>query len=166
MSTRPGKKSSAGQELTFRSKMENWAEGMDYCAIAVPASVTKTLGTTAAVLVMARMNSSEPFKVSLFPSGGGKHYIRVRKKVRTEANVKEGDMVKVSIRVLDREADAKIPKDVEKALRGEKMLDAFKTITPGARNYLLRRIEDAVQAETRLKRIQEAVKAALQKSKK
>src|ERR1700754_4779553 len=101
MSTTP----KPGKELSFQSKMENWAEGMDYCAIPVPAIVTKALGTTTAVLVMARVNSSEPFKVSLFPAGGGKHYIRVRKKVRTEAKLKEGDRVKVRILVLDRDAD-------------------------------------------------------------
>jgi len=159
----PKKSPAAGKELSFQSKMENWAEGMDYCAIPVPASVTKALGTTAAVLVMAKVNDSEPFKVSLFPSGGGKHYIRVRKKVRTEANLKEGDRVKVRIRVLDRDADAVIPKDVEKALRAEGVLNDFKAITPGARNYLLRRIDDASKPETREKRIQEAIEAAYKK---
>lgn len=62
--------------------MDNWAEGMDYCAIPVPASVTKTLRT------------------------------------------------------------------------------------PGARNYILRRIEDAAKPETREKRIQEAVEAAHEKREK
>jgi hypothetical protein len=156
----------AGKELTFHSKMENWAEGMDYCAIPVPASVTRALGTTAAVLVMARVNHSAPFKVSLFPVGGGKHYIRIRKKVRVEANLKEGDRVRVRIRVLDRDADSTIPKDLEKALRSESVLGDFKEIPPGARNYILRRIEDAVKPETREKRIKEAVEAAHQKREK
>src|SRR5262245_60060746 len=160
MSSRPRKNSVTGKELSFVSKVENWAEGMDYCAIPVPAGITKALGTTAAVLVMARVNNSEPFKVSLFPAGGGKHYIRVRKKVRMEAKLKEGDRVKVRILVLDREADATIPKDLEKALRAEGVLDDFKAITPGARNYILRRIDNAAKPETREKRIQEAVEAA------
>ncbi len=156
----------AGKELSFQSTMENWAEGMDYCAIPVPATVTKTLGTTAAVLVMARVNGSEPFKVSLFPSGGGKHYIRIRKKVRTQAKIKEGDRVKVRILVLDRDADATIPKDLESALKAEGVLADFKAITPGARNYILRRIDDAAKPETRQKRIQEAVQAAHEKREK
>lgn len=156
----------AGKEISFRSKMENWAEGMDYCAIPVPAAVTKALGTTAAVLVMARVNDSEPFKVSLFPVGGGKHYIRVRKKVRVAAKLKEGDKVKVNILVLDRDADATIPKDLEKALRADDVLDDFKSITPGARNYIIRRIDSAAKSETRKKRIEEAVEAAHEKREK
>ena len=153
-------------KLSFRSKMENWAEGMDYCAIPVPASVTRALGTYAAVLVMARGNGSEPFKVSLFPVGEGKHYLRVRKRVRKEANLQEGDRVEVQIQVLDRDADATIPKDLERALRAERVLDDFKAITPGARNYLLRRIDDAAKRETREKRILEAVEAAHRKREK
>ena len=77
----------AGRKLSFKSTLENWAEGMDYCAIPVPAKITDALGTKSAVLVMARVNASAPFKASLFPIGGGKHYIRVRKKVRKEANL-------------------------------------------------------------------------------
>ena len=30
----------AGKKLSFAFKLEDWAEGMDYCAIPVPASVT------------------------------------------------------------------------------------------------------------------------------
>lgn len=166
MATAAKKKNLAGKELSFRSTLENWAEGMDYCAIPVPANITKTLGTTAAVLVMARVNGSEPFKVSLFPAGGGKHYIRVRKKVRTEAKLKEGDKLTVKILILDRDADAVIPKDLETALRDEDVLADFKSISPGARNFLIRKIDDAAKAETRQKRIQEAVEAAQKKREK
>lgn len=75
---------------------------MDYCAIPVPAKVTQALGTKKAVFVMAKINNSEPFKVSLFPVGGGKHYFRIRAKIRKKENLKEGDHVKVHIIVLDR----------------------------------------------------------------
>jgi hypothetical protein len=160
MMARAPKKSMTGKEISFRSKLENWAEGMDYCAIPVPESVTKRLGTTKAVLVMARLNDSEPFKVSLFPVGGGQHYIRIRKQVRKKAGLQTGDQVKVRILVLDREADAIIPKDLEKALRDEDVLVDFKAIPPGARNYILRRIDEAAKPATRAKRIQEAVEAA------
>jgi Domain of unknown function (DUF1905)/Bacteriocin-protection, YdeI or OmpD-Associated len=158
--TSPKKTSSVTQEISFRSKIVNWAEGMDYCAIPVPAAVTKKLGTKAAVLVIARLNKSEPFKVSLFPVGDGRHFIRVRKKIRLEAKLKEGDSVIVSILVLDRETNAGIPDDLEQALRAENVLADFKTIPPGARNYLIRRIDDAVKSETRKKRVAEAVEAA------
>ena len=83
----------AGRQLSFNAKLENWAEGMDYCAVPVPAKITAALGTKGPVLVMARINDSEPFKVSLFPVGGGKHYIRIKAKVRKETKTKTGDNV-------------------------------------------------------------------------
>jgi hypothetical protein len=148
-----------GRQLSFEAKLEDWAEGMDYCAVAVPAKITQTLGTTKAVLVMARVNNSEPFKVSLFPVGGGKHYIRIKAKVRKETNTKSGDRIRLRFTVLDR-ADVTLPKDLVTVLRKEKALEDFKSLPPGEQNFILRRIDEAVKPETRQKRLQEAVEAA------
>lgn len=148
--------SKAGKQLSFRATLENWAAGMDYSALPVPASVTKSLGTKSAVLVMARVNESEPFKVSLFPAGGGQHYMRIRAKVRKETKIKDGDRIRVQITVLDR-ADVTIPRDLMSALRSGGVLKDFKSLPPGQQNYTVRRIEDASKPETRVKRIQEAV---------
>ena len=149
----------AGRQLSFEAKLENWAEGMDYCAVPVPAKITQALGTKGPVLVMARVNHSEPFKVSLFPVGGGQHYIRIKAKVRKETKTKTGDRVRVRITVLDR-ADVTYPKDLLSALRAERATEDFKSLPPGEQNFILRRIDDAAKPETREKRIQEAVAAA------
>src|ERR1700722_8723197 len=114
-----------GRQLSFVAKLENWAEGMDYCAVPVPAKITQALGTQAAVLVMARVNDSEPFKVSLFPVGGGQHYIRIKAKVRKETKTGTGDVVRIRFTVLDR-AVLTIPEDLAAALRAERVTDAFK----------------------------------------
>lgn len=148
----------AGRQLSFVAKLENWEEGMDYCAVAVPAKITQALGTKMAVLVMARVNNSEPFKVSLFPVGGGKHYIRIKAKVRKETKTKTGDRVRLSFTVLDR-ADVTYPKDLLSVLKAEGVAKDFKTLPPGQQNYILRRIDEAAKPETRKKRLQEAVEA-------
>lgn len=132
---------------------------MDYCAVAVPAEVTEALGTKGPVMVLARMNESEPFQVSLFPVGGGRHFIRIKAKVRRETNTRAGDRVRVRITVLDRSAVA-VPEDLLSALAGAGMADAFAALPPGQRSFLSRRIGDAVRPGTRDKRIQEAVDAA------
>jgi hypothetical protein len=153
----------AGTKLSFKSKLENWAEGMDYCAIAIPASVTKSLGTKTAVLVMASIDGCEPFEASLFPTGGGKHYMRVRAKVRKQAGLHEGDHVKVQITVLDRDK-VELPRDLVLALKEENALEEFKALTPGKKNYAVRKINEVSRPETRKKRIAEAVELALQES--
>ena len=151
-----------GQQLCFQAELENWAEGMDYCAVSVPAEITGVLGTKGPVLVMARVNNSAPFEVSLFPVGGGQHYIRIKAKIRQETNTKTGDRIQVRITVLDR-ADAVIPDDLTRALVADGAREGFISLPPGKRKFLIRRIDEAAKRETREKRIQDAVQAAHQK---
>jgi uncharacterized protein YdeI (YjbR/CyaY-like superfamily) len=105
---------------------------------------------------MARLNDSAPFKVSLFPIGGGQHYIRVKAKVRKETRTKTGDRVHMRITVLDRAA-VTYPNDLLAALRLEGATEDFKSLPPGRQNFILRRIDEAVKPVTRQKRIQDAV---------
>jgi hypothetical protein len=151
--------STAGQKLSFDAALEDWAEGMDYCAVRVPAEITDALGTKGPVLVLARVNDSEPFQVSLFPVGGGQHCIRIKAKVRRETNTKTGDLVRIRFTVLDR-ADVDLPDDLVNALQAEGVEEAFKSLPPGKQNFIVRRIDDAARPETRERRIQEAVVAA------
>ncbi len=132
---------------------------MDYCTVPVPARFTETLGTQNAVLVMARVNESEPFKVSLFPVGAGQRYIRISTKVRAETKTKEDDRVRMRFTVLDR-ADVLTPKDLAAALRSESATRLFKKLPPGKQNFIIRRIDPAVKLENREKRIREAVEEA------
>ncbi len=155
----------AGKKFSFEAVLEDWAEGMDYCAVPVPAAVTEDLGTKGPVLVLARVNDSEPFQVSLFPVGGGQHYIRIKAKVRKETNTKTGDRIRVRIAVLDRNS-VEIPEDLLIALRAEGVAQAFQSLPPGKRNFMIRRIDEAAKPETRARRVQEAVLAAHQQREK
>ena len=149
----------AGQHLSFQAELESWAEGIDYCAVPVPADITEALGTRGPVLVMACINDSAKFQVSLFPVGGGQHYIRVKAKVRKETNTKIGDLIEVRFTVLDR-AQTEIPEDLMKALRADKAEANFRLLAPGKRSFIIRRINEAAKPETRAKRIQEALAVA------
>lgn len=149
----------AGQKLSFEAELEDWAEGMDYCAVRVPAEITEALGTKGPVLVLARVNDSEPFQVSLFPVGGGQHYIRIKAKVRRETNTRTGDRIHLRITVLDR-SEVELPDDLLSALRAEGVEEAFNSLPPGKRNFIVRRIDEAAKPETRERRIQEGVAAA------
>ncbi len=154
-----------GKQFEFNATLENWAEGMDYCAVSVPSSVTKSLGTKGPVLVHASVNNSDPFQVSLFPVGGGKHYIRIKSKIRKLTNTKMGDNIKLDFVVIDPE-DVDIPDDLLASLEDSGMIDGFVDLPPGKRNYLIRRIGEAVKHATREKRVQEALEAAIERNSK
>lgn len=154
-----------GKHYSFEADLENWAEGMDYCAVRVPAEITKALGTIGPVLVMAQVNDSEPFQVSLFPVGGGQHYIRIKATVRKQTNTKTGDNIRLRFVVLDR-ADVDIPEDLKEELTAEGVIEAFLALPPGKRNFIIHRIEEAAKPTTREKRVQEGVLAAHQRKEK
>ena len=111
-------KSLIGQTFTFDATLENWAEGMDYCAVAVPHNITQALGTKGPVLVMASVNGGAPFQVSLFPVGGGKHYIRIKAKVRKLSNTQTGELINLSFVILNPD-DVDIPDDLLSVLEAE-----------------------------------------------
>lgn len=154
-----------GEKFSFDAVLEAWAEGMDYCAVPVPAEITHALGTKGPVLVLARVNDSDPFQVSLFPVGGGQHYIRIKAKVRKATNTGVGDAVCVRFTVLDR-GKVEIPDDLLRALRAEGVLHAFQALSPGKQNFIIRRIDEAAKPDTRARRIKEAVRAAHQRREK
>lgn len=98
--------------------------------------------------------------MSLVPSGDGGHYMRVKSSVRKEAAITEGSRARVEVTVIDRESPVELPPDLARALRAERALADFESIPPGARRFLLRKIDAAARKETREKRIREAVEAA------
>ena len=99
-------------QLSFQGDLENWAEGMDYCAIAVPATITEVLGTKRPGDGASERVSA--LRVSLFPVGGGRHYIRIKAKVRAETNTVVGERNCVRFTVLGR-GDVELPKDLMSA---------------------------------------------------
>jgi hypothetical protein len=151
--------STAGQQLSFQAELEKWAEGMNYCAVLVPAPITEALGTKGQVLVSAQVNDTEPFQVSLFPVGGGQHFMRIKAQIRQETKTRVGDRIHVRLTVLDRAA-VQIPEDLMSVLAAEGMTAAFNALPPGQQNFIIRRIGEAAKPQTRKKQIQEALLAA------
>jgi len=151
------------QQLSFGSALERIASGMEYYALSVPLETSQALQTRGAVPVLARVNDSDAFKGSLYPVGGGRHYLRVRNKVCKAAGIKEGDRVRVQIVVRDRTEEIEIPADLKRALQKEELLACFAALPVGKKSYMLRLLDEAVKPETRAKRIREAVEEAHRK---
>lgn len=160
------KKRPAQAPHSFSSKLERISEELEYYAFPVPAKVSLALGTKSAVPIVARVNGSKPFRGSLYPVGGGRHYMRVKASVRADAKIKGGDRARVEFTIVDRSSETSIPKDLASALRAEGVLKDFEALPAGQRSFVLRRIDDAAKPETRAKRIQAAVEEAHRKREK
>jgi len=159
-------KSNSGKRFIFNAVLERWASGMEYYAISIPHEITVALKTNASVPVLAQINNSEPFTASLFPVGGGRHYLRIKNIICKAVHIKEKDTISVKIIVRNREDEITIPSDLKKALKQAGVSKEFESIPIGRKSYLLRIINEAKRAETREKRITEIVKETISKKKK
>ena len=154
-------------KYSFRSKLESISDELEYFAFSVPEKISRALKTKAAVPISAKVNDSPTFRGSLFPIGGGRHYMRVKAEIRKAAKIKEGDRARIEFTVVDRATEASdLPKDLVSALREEGVLEVFKSLPPGKKGFMLRLIEKVAKPETRKKRIQDAVEAAHEKREK
>jgi len=157
------KKSISGKEYEFKAILERWASGMEYYAIPIPHDITVELKTRASVPVKVQINNSDDFLASLFPVGEGRHYLRIRNKIVKAVQIKEKDVIKVKIKVRNRENEIIIPNDLKKALKEAGADREFSALPIGKKSYLLRIINEAVKAETREKRIKDVVRKTVNK---
>lgn len=157
------KRSPSHQQLSFQSRLERIASGMEYYALSIPMKITLALGTRGPVPVSAQVNDSETFLASLYPVGGGRHYLRVKNKICKAVEIKEGDRAQVQITVRDLSSEISIPKDLMSALRAEGVVEEFKALPVGKKSYLLRLIDEVAKPQTRDKRIKAAVEEAHRK---
>jgi hypothetical protein len=156
-------KSISGKEFEFKAILERWTSGMEYYAISIPHDITAALKTHASVPVKVKINSSDAFMASLFPVGEGRHYLRIKNNICKAVQIKENDVIKVNIKVRDREKEIIIPRDLQKALKEAGAEREFIALPIGKKSYLLRVITEAVKAETREKRIKDVVRKTLNK---
>ncbi|HPS63987.1 MAG TPA: YdeI/OmpD-associated family protein [Ignavibacteria bacterium] len=123
----------------------------------VPFDVQKEYGTKARVFVKGTIDGV-PYRTSIAPMGGGKHFFGLNKEMRAAIGKSYGDTVKVTMEIDRGERVVEIPKDLLAALKSK---PAIKKIFDGYA-YTHRRefsnwITSAKKPETRQRRILQAL---------
>ena len=152
-----GAKSEGRLILRFRSVLERLAPDSNYFAFEVPLKISREVGIRKTVPVIAEVNGSESFRGSLFPVGEGRHFMRVKEKIRTQVGIQEGDSAEIKITVLSSDAKNALPKEFSDVIKEAGLKEAFDLLPPGRRNYLIRWVSEAARVETRQKRIEQAL---------
>ena len=94
---------------------------------------------------------------------GEQFLVGLSKEQRTAAGITDEQMVPVTLEVDAAPRDVAIPDDLAAALAQADATDGWQRLAPSARKELVRQIETAKKAETRVGRITKAVEAALSK---
>jgi hypothetical protein len=96
---------------------------------------------------------------------GGKYMVGVAAEHRDKAGVKGGDKIEVKLEIDSAPREVAVPADLAAALKKAKARDTFDALAYTYRKEYVRAIEEAKAPETRLRRIEKAVKQTLEKKK-
>ncbi|MDT5061617.1 MAG: hypothetical protein QOH63_2076 [Acidobacteriota bacterium] len=125
--------------------------------IAIPFDVEKVFGTRARVPVRGTINGF-PFRSSIFPMGGGCHFMAVNKATREGAKAKAGDTISVQ---MERDEEPRVitpPQDLARALKASKQAQAaWEKLSYTHQKEHAKAIEEAKKPETRVRRIEKAI---------
>lgn len=135
--------------------------GINPC-VEVPLRVSRAFGRRGYVPVAGKLNG-KPFLANLVPTGEGRHRLFINGEMRERARVDVGSRITVVLRVDSRPRKVPMPKELVRALRSNRDVNAaWGLLTPSRQKEILRYLNFAKQPET-LQRNVKRVIALLQK---
>ncbi len=142
----------------FRAVLEKDTDS-SATAIALPFNVEKAYGSRGRVAVRGTLNGFA-FRSSVFPMGGGCHWLVVNRQMREGAKIKAGETISV---MMERDDEPRVitpPEDFARALKANKTaLAAWDKLSYTHRKEHARAIEEAKKPETRARRIEKVIAA-------
>lgn len=128
---------------------------LNWVVIQIPFDATRVWGVRGQLRVKGEINGFA-FRTSLFPSGDGHHYMIVNKQMQKGGRVRPGAQAQFRLEPDSEKRPAPSCPELERALRSSKRLQKFfQSLTPSTRDYLVRFVAQARQAETRLRRAEQ-----------
>jgi len=118
-----------------------------------PYQSAKIFGTRKPVRVKASFEGKQ-YDLSLLPHGNGKHWLHVRKEIRTAIGKDEGDMVNICIVQDDSPKTVDIPEYLQWLLENEpEMMKAFQLLSYSNKKFWVEYIQEPKSDEAKAKRI-------------
>ena len=123
----------------------------------VPFDVQKVFGTRARLPVRGTINE-HPFRGTIFPTGDGRHYIVVNKKLREAAGVRGGQTISVTMEPDPEPRAVTPPEDLAAALAADPAAQAaWDKLSYTHKREYAEAVEGAKRPETRQRRVEKAV---------
>lgn len=135
-------------------------------SITIPFNVKETWGSGGLTRVRGTINGFA-FRSSVFPVGGGTHYMVINKHMRESAQVKGGETITVTMERDDEPRTVEVPKDFAAALKKNKPAQAvWDKLSYTHRKEHVKAIEEAKRSETRTRRIENQSRSFLKRRRK
>jgi hypothetical protein len=124
----------------------------------LPPAASAWLGRRGAVPVIMTAEGL-PFARTARPDGAGGHFLLFNADMRERTGAEVGDRVRVSLEVDPAPRGVEPPRDLVQALKdAPRARAAFAAMPPSHRRSYIAFIEDAKRAETRVRRVQQALR--------
>jgi hypothetical protein len=141
----------------FEARLESQGPGGAWTALRIPFDVEQAFGTRARLAVRGSINGFA-FRTSIFPDGDGRHSMMVNKTMQKGASASPGDTVRVELAPDDEPRVVAAPSDLDAALGKSRVARAaWDRLAASHQRAFVEWIESAKRAETRSRRVREAV---------
>jgi bacteriocin resistance YdeI/OmpD-like protein/uncharacterized protein DUF1905 len=148
--------------MTARSYKTKLLRGSGMCAIPVPFDPKTVFGKTRAPV---KVTVNGYTYRSTIAAMGGPHCIPLRKSHREATGIEGSETVDVRLELDDEKREVEPPADLIKALKAAKVWDGWQKLSYTHRKEHAEAVETAKKPETRARRIESAVRALSQPSK-
>jgi uncharacterized protein YdeI (YjbR/CyaY-like superfamily) len=146
---------------TFSAVLTKTNSALRWVVIWIPFNAARIWGVRGPLKVKGTINDFA-FRATLFPGGGGRHYLVVNRQMQKGGGVAAGMKASFCMEPdLDRPPDP-VP-ELDQALGASRRLQQFfRSLPLSIRNYVTRPISTAKQAETRRRRAEHAAEQLLE----
>ena len=143
------------KKYRFRAKLEPAGGGGAY--ILFPFGVEKEFGSKSKIPVKGEFNGI-PYSGSLIKYGNPFHMLPVPKAIRDQARAGPGDTIDIELWKDEQPRILEVPAPLKQAMKNAGVLPVFEGLSYTHRKEYCRWIAEAKKEETRLRRIEQAVK--------
>jgi uncharacterized protein YdeI (YjbR/CyaY-like superfamily) len=141
---------------SFSAALTRTGGKLSWVIVHLPFDSAKVWGTRGHLRVKGEINDFA-FRSSVFPTGEGGHVMLVNKQMQKGARVQPGMKARFRVEPDLEKREVKVPPELERVLRSSKrLLKFYQSMTPYMRTFIARSVADAKQAETRIRRAEQA----------
>jgi uncharacterized protein YdeI (YjbR/CyaY-like superfamily) len=145
----------------FEARLERLRSRLNWIIIHVPFDAAKVWGLRGQIKVKGEINGSV-FRTSLFPTGQGRHFLLVNKRMQKEARAIEGSVARFQLELDNEERTVTIPEELKRILNLDRALRGWHDrLNYSARNDIAKWITEPKGAEARGRRAEQIAERML-----
>ena len=140
---------------SFSATLTPSGNSLHWVVIEIPFDSVRVWGVRGQVRVKGTINDY-PFQTSLFPTGDGRHFMIVNKRMQKGGDVRAGMTARFRMEPdTEKPADKTAP-ELERSLHQSRRLEKYyASLAPSMRNFMTRYVSEPKQAEARVRRAEQ-----------